>query len=1423
MDAPTRRRRFSAAPARQNQIRSGETFVRVFQNMPLGLAVLQNHRIGEVVKHQQGDLAGVQVGDTILEVNNQRVDAYKAGDEVALQIRRSQIQRGRCRIRFFRPLTSIDRRLNKYHNPGASDLAARQKVKRSGMASSTTTTTETDADTDTPSRPGNRRRGSLVWQDEDATLGKRKGSVESVYAVDNLDQLVGDIEEFEHHADLDLPECVTALKKEIDNVISDQQRRSGRTLFSTFPRHPPEPNHYKRKIVGNEHSSIKVSTAGPIEKLWSRLANICELDPDEGELRPVFRHLKIWRQMMVAMLDNVGRDRIMFARKPPSRAKDILAASDCPWFFSILSEQNWEELLFSHSVATEKLPLTATASKKTRDLLEPLIPALLLITEPVETVYGGDAHAPHPVTRLGAQWISPACTLLSRLVRFDVNGIPCASEFDTGMLVEMLRSNLPRVSSVVFQTLARRAQISCARRPLGTIFGHDWEGSALCKVGSTGFVGCDIPPVTMEGHVYFFTLDGDVLRQFPQLWHQYKGGGRTAGSAAARGFNVAGVVCLRTWCLRGCILKSIDPAKPEEGFVLLSRVGAANGAGVGEVYVDTAAENWEGEPDPEGRIPLLSMKVHNRPRETEGWFIAIGKAITASGNSAGSEGGVGSLLSLHKSTSGADRVLQERNNFGTYGYNLATFNSSDRSDSAVGGRATRSSSQSELPEPIECSIPVSDSEDDEDGKELSSDGDNRHPSHGKISEKRASSASESRKTKLQQQPVHQWREELTSRAARILAKNSSTNGVGDIGLELMAPMFNMLAAGSRKLEQGQLSEDEFATMLKKAEQYSEALEQEVRPESKTTASHTLPSKQASSAYSKPILSSRQRSLTDPISSFYGMSTGASKQSVILPREKYSPQMRAKALQKHLRQQQKRKEIGESSFGWIGKKGKSKHSISNNTLNVYLPCTLDSHYFREIVTSFGRKKSVGDKAQSDVERTVKSPGSAEDPHLGGILLPSMTKKGLKECKRHPHYKEFGVLTNILWFQKWFAKETENLFSRNCESFAKLDTPEMASLVHCARMIVYACVNVSATWLPVSESTLSERSGDIMQEHSSASPSAVATSKMMNSLIAAAVAASRCLALLKIFKEENDLAYAERDSSSSLLQSAQLPSQAEMFDTACCLFHVAQTIAVHERRRTSSSATSESLNVGSFFTRTELHTKLTAMSEEFDSVESRWDYPSHSDLCQELFVLVASAGDSATDSRDTFARDWLPRARAARARHLHSSSGISRDAADNEWSDDELRSATSPSGEGTHYGPEGVLVCGDSGWSIHYSREYEKLCWKHRELDQTVWDEPREAYAYRMKTEAEGWRVCLCPSGKPFWNNSITGDKVWDEPECMKSRRHNYYNKRMRPLPPKSAPNETKVESQAGTPEGFVASLTDAEVQWWIDELVQRFEI
>ena len=89
----------------------------------------------------------------------------------------------------------------------------------------------------------------------------------------------------------------------------------------------------------------------------------------------------------------------------------------------------------------------------------------------------------------------------------------------------------------------------------------------------------------------------------------------------------------------------------------------------------------------------------------------------------------------------------------------------------------RSSSQSELPEPIECSIPDSDE-----------DGEDRPPI---FTVRWGESLLQFLRSVCSFAPasVQEWRAELTSRAARILARNNS----GDMGLEMMAPMFNMLA------------------------------------------------------------------------------------------------------------------------------------------------------------------------------------------------------------------------------------------------------------------------------------------------------------------------------------------------------------------------------------------------------------------------------------------------------------------------------------------------------------------------------------------------------------------------------------------------------------------------------------------------------
>jgi hypothetical protein len=97
-----RQRRMSAAPSMK---KSGETFVRVFECTPIGLVIQHDHSVEEVIKSYQGDLAGVEVGDTIVEINYKRVDPTLSGIAVSVLVVQSQRERGRVRIRFWRPLS----------------------------------------------------------------------------------------------------------------------------------------------------------------------------------------------------------------------------------------------------------------------------------------------------------------------------------------------------------------------------------------------------------------------------------------------------------------------------------------------------------------------------------------------------------------------------------------------------------------------------------------------------------------------------------------------------------------------------------------------------------------------------------------------------------------------------------------------------------------------------------------------------------------------------------------------------------------------------------------------------------------------------------------------------------------------------------------------------------------------------------------------------------------------------------------------------------------------------------------------------------------------------------------------------------------------------------------------------------------------
>ena len=62
-------------------------------------------------------------------------------------------------------------------------------------------------------------------------------------------------------------------------------------------------------------------------------------------------------------------------------------------------------------------------------------------------------------------------------------------------------------------------------------------------------------------------------------------------------------------------------------------------------------------------------------------------------------------------------------------------------------------------------------------------------------------------------------------------------------------------------------------------------------------------------------------------------------------------------------------------------------------------------------------------------------------------------------------------------------------------------------------------------------------------------------------------------------------------------------------------------------------------------------------------------------------------------------------------------------------------------------------------------------------------------------------------------------MWEEPECMRRQRHQYYDERLRPVEPPPVGGGGG-GGGCGTVEGFVAELSDEEVKWWLAELARR---
>jgi hypothetical protein len=535
---PRKGRRLSAAPQSSSNLKSGETFIRVFDGGPIGLVIQSDHRVDEVIKMYQGDLAQILSGDCIVEINHKRVDPTLSGYQVSMQVVQSQRSRGRVRIRFYRPLTKQDHYMNKYHQAGKSDMSSRvgHKGKR-----------------------GRGQRTSLVWNDADEGIGRTSGSNESVYEVHNLDLLVNEVETFCHHDDLSLLQCI----ERITECIPSEEREDN----------------------GDPLAYLDRDTKG-IDRLFARIVDIIEKDPDESAIgRMLFFNLNPWLKMIHLLIDNVSNENLLY----------------------MISVTSLQHLLFIHSVATENLPATATASTLTYALLSPLfdIFTILLKTEmsktvdeekdeediykiinnmnndndndkdkdnknnkdndnkedfnqqdvnekDVETI---EVLSPHLI-KIGESWKSVIYVIMTRLTKFDQMNIPTITKFNTIELISLLTMKISIVDTIALQELSKRARVSMPGRPLGSVHGHQYEGSCLTLLFPTENEHVVINPLEVEettttttaehtsgantnqGEIKFLVLHQDVLYVYPQLWRPYRGGSNVKGSQLARKYAV---------------------------------------------------------------------------------------------------------------------------------------------------------------------------------------------------------------------------------------------------------------------------------------------------------------------------------------------------------------------------------------------------------------------------------------------------------------------------------------------------------------------------------------------------------------------------------------------------------------------------------------------------------------------------------------------------------------------------------------------------------------------------------------------------------------------------------------------------------------------------------------------------------------------
>ena len=241
------------------------------------------------------------------------------------------------------------------------------------------------------------------------------------------------------------------------------------------------------------------------------------------------------------------------------------------------------------------------SARMTLALIEPLLPIFYLLLQTrkaEEKEIGEEKFDPDELPSIhletiGIKWKSVIYTIMERVAEFDVVNVPCVTTMNTKDMCLLLQLRVPLVDAVVFKELARRCRVQLPGRPLGSVYGHDYEGSVSCTLdpiateeSSMGMRGSsswtsergedERSSLSIERHefinplavaaakgggeeeeekeaasgrkqilrmksdggegtsVKFLVLHSDVLRLYPQRWRPYRGGSNVKGAQQAR-------------------------------------------------------------------------------------------------------------------------------------------------------------------------------------------------------------------------------------------------------------------------------------------------------------------------------------------------------------------------------------------------------------------------------------------------------------------------------------------------------------------------------------------------------------------------------------------------------------------------------------------------------------------------------------------------------------------------------------------------------------------------------------------------------------------------------------------------------------------------------------------------------------------------